>query len=48
MPFKSEKQRHFMHANLPDLAQKWEHKYGSKPSKVEAIKNIQKKRKKNG
>jgi len=26
MPFKSEKQRRWMHANEPDLAKKWEKK----------------------
>ena len=27
MPFKSEKQRRYMHANLPKIAQRWEKKY---------------------
>ena len=27
MPFKSEKQRRYMHANLPKIAQQWEKKY---------------------
>tara|TARA_B100000965_G_scaffold183207_1_gene152906 strand:- start:501 stop:608 length:108 start_codon:yes stop_codon:yes gene_type:complete len=27
MPFKSEKQRKWMHANNPELAKKWEKKY---------------------
>ena len=27
MPFKSEKQRRYMHANLPTIAQRWEKKY---------------------
>lgn len=31
MPFRSEKQRRWMHANKPTLAKKWEKKYGSKP-----------------
>lgn len=30
MPFRSEKQRRFLHATQPKLAQKWEKKYGSK------------------
>lgn len=30
MPFKSEKQRRFLHANEPAVAQKWEKKYGNK------------------
>lgn len=25
MPFKSERQRRYMHAKLPELAAKWEH-----------------------
>jgi len=29
MPFKSVKQRKYMFANLPELAKKWAHKYGS-------------------
>ena len=28
MPFKSEKQRRYMHANLPKIAKEWERKYG--------------------
>ena len=32
MPFKSEKQRRYLHAVQPRLAQKWEKKYG-KPTK---------------
>ena len=27
MPFKSEKQRRYMHSNLPKIAQRWEKKY---------------------
>ena len=27
MPFQSEKQRRYMHANLPELAQRWEQEY---------------------
>ena len=33
MPFVSEKQRRYMHANLPDIAKRWEKKY-SKGGKV--------------
>ena len=33
MPFKSEKQRRYLHANEPELAKKWEGKYGSKIEK---------------
>jgi len=28
MPFRSEKQRRYMHANHPELAKKWERRYG--------------------
>jgi hypothetical protein len=31
MPFKSEKQRRYLHVHEPALAKKWEHEYGSKP-----------------
>ena len=33
MPFKSEKQRRYMHANLPKIAKRWEKEY-SKGGKV--------------
>ena len=29
MPFKSEKQRRYMHANLPKIAKRWEKKYST-------------------
>ena len=28
MPFQSEKQRRYLHANLPEIANRWEAKYG--------------------
>ena len=31
MPFKSEKQRRYLWANEPQVAQRWSDKYGSKP-----------------
>ena len=31
MPYKSEKQRRFMHSQKPEIAKKWDKKYGSKP-----------------
>ena len=31
MPFKSEKQRRYMHANLPDIAKRWERDYKQYP-----------------
>lgn len=30
MPFRSEKQRRYMHINKPKIAKKWSKKYGSK------------------
>jgi hypothetical protein len=30
MPYKSEKQRKFMHAKHPQIAKKWDKKYGGK------------------
>ena len=35
MPFKSEKQRRYMHANHPEIAKKWERKY-NKGGRVKA------------
>ena len=31
MPFKSEKQRRYLWANEPEVAERWTKKYGSKP-----------------
>lgn len=31
MPFSSTKQRNFMRAKHPDIAQRWSEKYGSEP-----------------
>ena len=33
MPFKSEKQRRYLYANEPEVAQRWSDKYGDKPVK---------------
>jgi hypothetical protein len=33
MPFKSEKQRKWMWANIPEVARKWEQEYGGKKPK---------------
>ena len=30
MPYKSEKQRGFLHANEPEVAERWDKKYGGK------------------
>jgi len=34
MPFKSEKQRKWMWANIPEVARKWEKEYGKKPKNL--------------
>lgn len=33
MPFKSEKQRRYMWAHHPEIAERWTEEYGSKPRK---------------
>lgn len=33
MPYKSKKQRAYLHANKPKLAKKWDKKYGTKIKK---------------
>lgn len=33
MPYKSKKQRAYLHANKPELAKKWDKKYGTKIKK---------------
>ena len=33
MPFKSEKQRRYLHAKHPKIAKRWEAEYGAKPKK---------------
>lgn len=34
MPYRSEKQRRFMHANHPDIAKRWDKEYGSNIQKA--------------
>jgi hypothetical protein len=34
MPFKSEKQRKYLHANEPEVAQKWEKEYPKRRSQM--------------
>ena len=34
MPYKSQKQRRYMHAKLPKVAAKWDKKYGGKVRKT--------------
>ena len=31
MPFRSEKQRRYLWMHHPEIAERWSHKYGSKP-----------------
>lgn len=35
MPYRSEKQRRFMHAKHPEIAARWDAEYGSKPKPKE-------------
>jgi len=44
MPFKSERQRRFLHANEPEIAERWEKKYGSKVVKSKPKSNPKKSR----
>jgi len=45
MPFKSEKQRRYLWANEPQVAQRWSDKYGSKPQPKQKLKVKPKKKK---
>jgi hypothetical protein len=47
VPYKSEKQRKFMHARHPEIAKRWDAEYGSKvqPKKRVAKKATPKRRK---
>jgi len=38
MPFKSQKQRRWMHANKPEMAEKWEREEKAKPKKKKKVK----------
>ena len=38
MPYKSDKQRKYLHAKEPELAAKWDKKYGGKVVKKAAVK----------
>ena len=42
MPFKSEKQRKWMHANEPEMAKDWEKKESLKENRAKLVKNIMK------
>ena len=45
MPYKSEKQRRFMHAKHPKIAARWDNEYGTTPAKKQKPKvNRSKKR----
>lgn len=50
MPFKSQKQRAWMHVNKPAMAKKWEKETGNKdlPMKAKAMKSVAEREKKNG
>jgi hypothetical protein len=43
MPYKSAKQRAFMHAKHPEIAERWDKKYGGKVVKKKAAKKKRKK-----
>ena len=45
MPFKSERQKRYLFANEPALAQKWASKYGSKPKPKAKSANAKKRKK---
>ena len=44
MPYKSDKQRRYMHAQHPKIAAEWDKKYGGKVSKAKPQKPKTKKR----
>ena len=46
MPFKSAKQRRYLHANHPKIAKRWEAEYGAKPKKKKKKKSGTKSKKK--
>lgn len=46
MPYKSDKQRKFMHAQHPEIAKRWDEEYGPAVARKKALENhIQKKKK---
>lgn len=48
MPFKNEAQRRAMHANAPEVARRWEHKYGPPKDKSAPIKKALKRKMQEG
>ena len=42
MPYKSQKQRAYLHAKEPELAKKWDRKYGGKIAKKKSGKGRKK------
>ena len=40
MPFQSEKQRRFLHANHPEIAKRWEREYATVESQITLEKNL--------
>lgn len=47
MPYKSKKQRGWMHANEPEVAERWDKKYGGKIAKKKPRKKRKVKRDRN-
>lgn len=43
MPYKSAKQRRFMHARKPEIAARWDREYGGKVRKKKSTKKRKKK-----
>ena len=47
-PFRSEKQRRYLHANEPELAEKWEHESKPRRERTRSKKSRKRKRRKGG
>lgn len=44
MPYKSEAQRRYLHANHPEIAKRWDKEYGNEPRKKALRKRINRRR----
>lgn len=44
VPYRSEKQRRFMHAKHPDIAKRWDEKYGGKIKKKHKLTDLGRKK----
>jgi hypothetical protein len=44
MPYRSEKQRRYMHAKHPEIAQRWDREYGSKIKPKKKAKSTKRKK----